>query len=64
MPLIETDEQNVPLVVNLDEAEKEQWRKEFGDKRESLIRIQPKRPASEFMFPVLLPINNVCGGIR
>lgn len=44
MPLIEIDDQNVPLVVDLDEAEKEQWRKEFGD-----IRKKEQLPPSEYI---------------
>lgn len=44
MPLIEIDDQNVPLVVDLDEAEKGQWRKEFGD-----IRKKEQLPPSEYI---------------
>ncbi|MDD3021220.1 MAG: hypothetical protein PHX61_09640 [Alphaproteobacteria bacterium] len=44
MPLIETDEQNVPLVVDLDEGEKIQWRKEYGD-----IRKKEQLPPSEYI---------------
>lgn len=44
MPLIEIDDQNVPLIVDLDEGEKQKWRKEYGK-----IRKDDQLPPGEYI---------------